>query len=47
MIALVEMSLRNFKGIKELDVRFDGKSAVVSGPNACGKPRLPTRICGL
>lgn len=40
MIALVEMSLRNFKGTKELDVRFDGKSAVVSGPNACGKTTI-------
>lgn len=40
MIALVEMSLRNFKGIKEMDVSFDGKSAVVSGPNACGKTTI-------
>ena len=40
MIKLVEMKLRNFKGIKELDVRFDGKNATVSGPNACGKTTL-------
>lgn len=40
MIAIAEMSLRNFKGVKELDVRFDGKNAVVSGPNACGKTTI-------
>ena len=40
MIKIVKMKLQNFKGIKELDVRFDGKNATVSGPNACGKTTL-------
>lgn len=39
-IQLHELSLRNFKGIKEETIRFDGHDVIVSGANGTGKTSL-------
>jgi len=36
-VTLKSISIRNFKGIKELDFDFNGKNATISGDNATGK----------
>lgn len=39
-IELIVMKLRNFKGIKELDIQVDGGNADIFGDNATGKTTL-------
>jgi hypothetical protein len=37
MIRLVSIRIRNFRGIRELDLDFDGKNFAIQGPNGSGK----------
>lgn len=39
-IRLMNLSIRNFKGIKELDIELDGKNADIVGRNATGKTSI-------
>lgn len=39
-VRIQKMSIENFKGIKNLEIRFDGQNAVIYGDNATGKTSL-------
>lgn len=39
-IKIIRMSIRNFKGIRELDIDFDGKDTDILGRNATGKTSI-------
>lgn len=39
-VRIQKMSIENFKGIKNLEIRFDGQNAVIYGNNATGKTSL-------
>lgn len=43
-IVIKGLTLENFKGQQWRDLFFDGKSAVVSGPNGCGKSTIADAI---
>ena len=36
-IKLMKMKIKNFKGIKELEINFEGKNTNIYGANATGK----------
>ena len=40
-----KLIIKNFKGIDELEINFDGKNAVISGDNAVGKSTIADAIC--
>lgn len=40
-----KLIIKNFKGIETLEVNFNGKNAVISGDNACGKSSVADAIC--
>ena len=40
MIKLLKLTIRNFKGIKSLDINFDGKNAEILGTNGTGKTTI-------
>jgi hypothetical protein len=42
---IVKLIIKNFKGIDELEINFDGKNAVISGDNAAGKSSVADAIC--
>jgi len=44
-VRLLRMTLRNFKGIRDLTICFDGKNTNILGRNACGKTSLMDAFC--
>ena len=42
-----EMTLNNFRGIKELAISFDGKNAAIFGANGTGKTTVANAFCWL
>ena len=42
---IVKLIIKNFKGIDNLEINFDGKNAVISGDNAAGKSTIADAIC--
>ena len=40
-----KLIIKNFKGIENLEINFDGKNAVISGDNAVGKSTIADAIC--
>jgi hypothetical protein len=42
---IVKLIIKNFKGIDDLEINFDGKNAVISGDNAAGKSSVADAIC--
>lgn len=42
-----EMTLNNFRGIKELAINFDGKNAAIFGANGTGKTTVANAFCWL
>lgn len=44
---LLELQLENFRSIKELTIRFDGKNTDIYGANGTGKTTIANAICWL
>lgn len=44
MSRLQQLQIRNFRGIRSLDIELDGKNCVVFGPNGCGKSSVADAI---
>ena len=41
---LIQLHLENFRGIKELDLKFDGQNAAIYGANGSGKTTVANAI---
>ena len=39
-VRIQKMTIENFKGVKNLEIQFDGQNAVIYGDNATGKTSL-------
>ena len=46
-IKLLGLKLRNFKGIKKIDINFDGLNTLIFGDNAVGKTTIVDAFCWL
>ena len=44
-LSLQKISVTNFKGIKSLELVFNGQSAAISGRNGCGKSSIVDAFC--
>ena len=40
-----KLIIKNFKGIDDFEINFDGRNAVISGDNAAGKSTIADAIC--